>query len=187
MVRIEELEQQVREIGSEIESEKQVTRRMYEQAVRTAEQVGALRSEVGIARVDIHAVGSQVDLAVVEVVQVSGAVRTHGIRLESLTRDIGLLRNDATELRRGQEEIHVRLDRHEERLNALQGKVDALHGEFSRKFDTLHGTIDTLYGKFDTLHGKFDTLQGAVDTLQGDINHKLDALIAAVTPHGPAP
>jgi chromosome segregation ATPase len=172
MVRIEELEQRVREVGSEVEGEKLVTRRLYDQAVRTADQVGALRSEVGTARVDIQAVGSQVDHMAHEVVQVSAALRTHGLRLESLTRDIGLLRNDASELRRGQEEIHVRLDRHEERLDALQAAVDAVRAGQ----EEIHVRLT-----------RYEERLGALQAGQDEIHRKLDALIAAVAPRGPAP
>lgn len=184
-MRIEELEQRVREVGSEVEGEKVVTRRLYDQAVRTADQVGALRSEVATARIDIQAVGSQVDHMVQEVVQVSAALRTHGLRLEALTRDIGLLRSDATELRRGQEEIHVRLDRHEDRFDALQGSVDALQ----RAVDVLRAGQQEIDLRLNRYEERFEALHGAVDAVgdgQDDINRKLDTLVAAVASRGPA-
>jgi hypothetical protein len=44
-------------------------------------------------------VASRVDHMVQEVVQNSALLRTHGLRLEALTRDVAMLRNDLMSLR----------------------------------------------------------------------------------------
>jgi hypothetical protein len=46
MAAIDELENRVRELGSEVEGEKLVTRQLYQQAIRNGAQIGALRTEV---------------------------------------------------------------------------------------------------------------------------------------------
>jgi hypothetical protein len=117
----------VRELASDVEGEKAVTRQVYAQSVRNGDQIGALRSEVATARVDIQDLTSRVDHVVTEVVQGTALLRSHGARLESLTGDVGLLRNDVTGLRRGQEEIHVRLDRMEQNIVAILAAI-APHG-----------------------------------------------------------
>jgi chromosome segregation ATPase len=137
MATVDELENRVRELASEIEGEKAVTRQVYAQSVRNGDQIGALRSEVATGRVDIQAMTSRVDHMVTEVVQGTAMLRSHGLRLESLTRDVGLLRNEVTALRRGQEELHVRvdqaqadvtarLDRQDSRLEAMERNIAAI-------------------------------------------------------------
>jgi predicted nucleic acid-binding Zn-ribbon protein len=126
---IDELERRVRELASEVEGEKAITRQVYQQAIRNGDQIGALRSEVATARVDIQALSSQADHVVNEVVQHGAMLRSHGLRLESLTRDVALLRNDVTALRRGQEELHARLDVVEQTMNArFDAVLDAIRG-----------------------------------------------------------
>jgi hypothetical protein len=44
---IEDLENKVREVAAKVEGEKQVTRRLYEQALRNSDQIGTRRLEVG--------------------------------------------------------------------------------------------------------------------------------------------
>lgn len=117
----------MRELASDVEGEKLVTRRVYDQAVRNGDQIGALRSEVAAARIDIQALTSQTDHIVSEVVQSTAALRGRSVRLDSLTRDIGLLRNEVMPLRRGQEELHARLDTE---LAEINRKLDVLIADF---------------------------------------------------------
>jgi hypothetical protein len=72
---------------------------------------------------------SRVDHMVTEVVQGTALLRSHGLRLESLTRDVGLLRNDVTALRRGQEELDVRIDQ----LQAdMTTRIDQLRADMNQ-------------------------------------------------------
>jgi chromosome segregation ATPase len=158
----EDLENRVRELASEVEGEKLVTRRVYDQAIRNGDQIGALRSEVATARVDIQALTSQADHIVGEVVQCTAALRSQGARLDTLTRDIGLLRNDVTALRRGQEELYARLDRHEEELHA--------------RLDRHEERIDALRAEQEAMRAE----QEASRTELAEMNRKLDVLIAAI-------
>jgi len=102
MTTIDELEIRVRELASEVEGEKAVTRQVYQQAVRN----GDLLRAVQIATAEV---ASRVDHMVQEVVQNSALLRTHGLRLEALTRDVAQMRTDLTVLRRemGQLEAHI--------------------------------------------------------------------------------
>ena len=116
MTTIDELEIRVRELASEVEGEKAVTRQVYQQAVRN----GDLLRAVQIATAEV---ASRVDHMVQEVVQNSALLRTHGLRLEALTRDVAQMRTDLTVLRRevGQLEAHIdtRFDSVMEAIRAL--------------------------------------------------------------------
>jgi chromosome segregation ATPase len=167
MAAIDELENRVREISSEVEGEKAVTRQVYMQSIRNGDQIGALRCEVANARVDIQNLTSQTEHMVGEVVQSTALVRSHGLRLEALTRDIGLLRNDVTALRRGQEELHVRVDGLETRLDRLE-ELAVLKAELAELKAEVKGELAGMKGGL------------------AEVNRKLDILVAAVAPRGPA-
>jgi hypothetical protein len=80
-------------------------------------------------------VSSRVDHVVHEVIQNTAAVRSQGARLESLTRDVTLLRNDQTLLRRDLEELRVHMDaRFDAVLNAIFDHMDA---RFDAVFDAI--------------------------------------------------
>ncbi len=116
MTTIDELEIRVRELASEVEGEKAVTRQVYQQAVRN----GDLLRAVQIATAEV---ASRVDHMVQEVVQNSALLRTHGLRLEALTRDVAQMRTDLTLLRRemGQLEAHI-----DTRFDAVMEAIRAL-------------------------------------------------------------
>jgi chromosome segregation ATPase len=167
MATTDELERRVRELASDVEGEKAVTRQVYAQSVRNGDQIGALRSEVATARVDIQALTSQTDHVVSEIVQSTALLRSHGLRLESLTRDVGLLRGDITALRRGQEELHVRLDRMDARLDQMDARLD----QMDARFDRMDARLDQLQ---TDMAARFDRLESNVA-----------AILAAVTPRDP--
>ena len=116
MTTIDELEIRVRELASEVEGEKAVTRQVDQQAVRN----GDLLRAVHIATAEV---ASRVDHMVQEVVQNSALLRTHGLRLEALTRDVAQMRTDLTVLRRemGQLEAHI-----DTRFDAVMAAIGAL-------------------------------------------------------------
>ncbi len=87
-----DIESRVGELTSEVEGEKAVTRQVYQQAVRNGDALRAVQMAVA-------EVTSRVDHMVQEVVQNSALLRTHGLRLEALTRDVTMLRNDVMSLR----------------------------------------------------------------------------------------
>jgi hypothetical protein len=133
MATSDELENRVRELASEINGEKAVTRHIFEQSRRTSE-LAAIRSEIAVMRAES---GDRLDRLAGDMVLANAALNSHGIRLDSLTRDIGLLRGDVTALRRGQEELHVRLDqlqtdvaarfdRQDGRLEAIERNIAAI-------------------------------------------------------------
>jgi hypothetical protein len=113
-------------LESEVVGEKAVTRSVYEQSVRNGDVLNALRGEVATGRVDISALGSQVDHVVQEMIQNTAALRNHGTLLTLMQQDVGALRSDATELRRGQEAINLRLDQLESRFDRLESNVAAI-------------------------------------------------------------
>ncbi len=130
---IEDLENRVRELASEVGGEKAITRQIYQQAVRNGDALRAVQ-------VSAAEITSRVDHAVQELIQNTAAVRTHGARLDSLTRDVALVRGDVTALRRGQEELHTRLDgvdrRLDERFDALERQMDE---RFAAVLEALRG------------------------------------------------
>ena len=87
-----DIESRVGELTSEVGGEKAVTRQVYQQAVRNGDALRAVQMAVA-------EVTSRVDHMVQEVVQNSALLRTHGLRLEALTRDVTMLRNDLMSLR----------------------------------------------------------------------------------------
>jgi chromosome segregation ATPase len=207
MAAIDELEDRVREISSEVEGEKAVTRQVYMQSIRNGDQIGALRCEVANARVDIQTLTSQTEHMVGEVVQSTALVRSHGLRLEALTRDIGLLRCDVTALRRGQEELHVRVDRVEARLDRLESELAEvkaelaeLKAEVKRDLAEMKGELAAVKaelaelkaevkGELAEMKGGLADMKGGLAGMKGglaEVNRKLDILVAAVAPRGPA-
>jgi chromosome segregation ATPase len=119
MATLDELENRVRELSTEVEGEKVVTRQVYQQAVRNGD---ALRA-VQLAVVEVT---SRADHIVQEVIQNTAAVRTQGARLDSLTRDTGLLRNDLTLLRRDIEATNGRLDQLQADATQIKDSVAAI-------------------------------------------------------------
>jgi chromosome segregation ATPase len=115
MMATDELDSRVRELTAEVEGEKAVTRQVYQQSIRNGD---ALR----VVQLAIAEVTSRLDHVVQEVIQNTAAARSHGARLESLTRDVTLLRNDQTLLRRDIEELRVHVDA---RFEELRVHVDA--------------------------------------------------------------
>jgi chromosome segregation ATPase len=113
----------------------------------------------------------------------NAALTTHGIRLEMLTRDVGSLRVDATALRRGQEELNVRLDRHEERLDSLQAGQEALRARQDMLQAGQEALRTEMNARFDVLERTVATIAAAFDALEKTVS----AIAAAVVPRGPAP
>jgi chromosome segregation ATPase len=162
----DDLENRVRELANEVEIEKLITRRVYDQAIRNGDQIGALRSEVGTARVDIQALTSQAEHIVGEIILCTASFRSQGVRLDSLTRDISLLRNEVTALRRGQEELHARIDPIEERIHALRVEIDALRiGQ-----DALRAEIDALRAGQQALRTEIDALRAGQEAMRVEID-----------------
>jgi predicted nucleic acid-binding Zn-ribbon protein len=160
MTTIEELERRVQYVESEIEGEKLVTRRVLEQSVRNGDQLGALRSEVATARVDIQALTAGMGHLVGDVVQNTAALHNHGTLLKMLQQDVAALRSDATELRRGQEAINVRLDNVDTRLDRMESNAAAA----------------------DTRLDRMESHIAAVDTRLDRMESHIAAILAAVTP-----
>lgn len=94
MTTIDELEQRVRLLELDSRSEKQVSQQTLEQLVAIATAVNLLRLEV------------------------SQGQTTHGSQIARLQQDVTVIRNETVGLRRGEEEIHARLDTLERRMDA---------------------------------------------------------------------
>jgi chromosome segregation ATPase len=162
MATSEELENRVREMAGEINGEKAVTRHIFEQSRRNTTDLGAIRAEIGIMRTES---GDRLDRLAGDMVLVNAALNSHGIRLDSLTRDVGLLRGDVTALRRGQEELHVRLDHVEGRLDRVESRLDRVES------------------RLDHIESRLDHIESRLDTIERNIA----AILAAVVPPRPAP
>jgi tetrahydromethanopterin S-methyltransferase subunit G len=116
MATIDELENRVRYVESEVEGEKAVTRGVFEQSVRNGAVLQSLRSDLGTLT-------ARTDYIAQEVLQHTAALRNHGTLLAAMQRDVTALRNDATELRRDVEAINARLDRIETSVAAILAAV----------------------------------------------------------------
>jgi chromosome segregation ATPase len=124
---IDELENRVRELAAEVEGEKAVPRQVYQQAVRNGDALRAVQ-------IVVAEMASRVDHVVQEVIQNTAAVRTHGARLDTLSRDVGLLRSDQVVLRRDLEELRSHVDT---RLDAIERRMD-------ERFDAVMNAIRAL-------------------------------------------
>jgi hypothetical protein len=75
----------------------------------------------------------RVDQLTLDMAVVKSELHSHGPRLDAMTRDVAAFRNEVTEMRRGQEELHARLDRMQEDTNArfdrLREEAAARHAE----------------------------------------------------------
>jgi chromosome segregation ATPase len=119
---IDELENRVRELASEVEGEKAVTRQVYQQAVRNGDALRAVQ-------LSIVEITSRVDHVVQEVITNTAAVRSHGARLDSLTRDVGLLRNDQVQMRREIEELRAHIEELRTPIEELRVPIDELRAQ----------------------------------------------------------
>jgi hypothetical protein len=204
MATSEYFENRVRELASEVEGEKVVTRHIFEQSHRNASDLGAIRAEIGVMRAES---GDRLDRLAGDMVLANAALHSHGIRLDSLTRDVGLLRGDATALRRGQEELHARIDqlqadvaarfdRQDGRLDGIDGRLDAIDGRLDGiddrlgavddrlgavdgRLDGIDGRLDAIGGRLDGIHGRLGAVDGRLDAIDGRldaIGGRLDAI-----------
>jgi chromosome segregation ATPase len=176
MANIEELENRVRYVESEVEGEKLVTRSVLEQSTRNGAVLHSLRSELGTLT-------ARADYVVQEVVQNTAALRNHGTLLTMLQRDVTALRNDVTELRRGQEEIHCRLDRMEQNIAAIQEGIQG-------RLDRMEQNIAAIR---EGIQGRLDRMEQNIAAIREETRHRLDrmeqsiaAILAAVLPPGAA-
>jgi archaellum component FlaC len=176
MATSEYFENRVRELASEVEGEKVVTRHIFEQSHRNASDLGAIRAEIGVMRAES---GDRLDRLAGDMVLANAALHSHGIRLDSLTRDVGLLRGDATALRRGQEELHARIDQLQAdvaaRFDRQDGRLDGIDG----RLDGIDGRLDAIDGRLDAIDGRLDGIDdrlGAVDGRLDGIDGRLDAI-----------
>jgi chromosome segregation ATPase len=127
--------------------------------------------------------GDRLDRLAGDMVLANAALNSHGIRLDSLTRDIGLLRGDATDLRRGQEELHVRLDQ-------LQTDVAARFDRQDGRLDHMDGRLDHMNGRLDRMDSRLDRMDSRLDRMDSRleaIERNIAAILAAVAPPRPAP
>jgi chromosome segregation ATPase len=185
MASIDELDNRVRELGSDVEGEKAVTRQVYLQAVRNGDALRAVQMAV-------TEMTSRIDHVVHEVIQNTSAQRSHGARLETLTRDVKALRNEATELRRGQEETNARIDRLDAKLDRsveqletkLDRSVEQLDAKIERLDTKLDRSVEQLDAKIERLDTKLDRsaeqLDAKIERLDTKLDRMKEELLAAI-------
>lgn len=156
MATIDELDAKMRELESEINGEKAVTRHIFVQGRQNTTDLGAIRSEIAIMRAES---GDRLDRIVGDLVLVNAALNSHGARLNALTQDVLLIRQDVTALRRDMEHD---IERVSARLNSFQADVAA-------RFDRLDSFQADVAARFDRLESS------------------VAAILAAVAPQMPAP
>jgi chromosome segregation ATPase len=109
MVTADELEPRVRALEEEAAGEQLVTRHILKETRQNSGDLATIKAQI------THIQG--------DMILANAALNNHGVRLDQLTRDVAAIRNDVTALRRGQEEIHVRLDRQDSRLEAMERNI----------------------------------------------------------------
>ena len=115
----------LRIFDSEIAGEKLVTRHVLTQAQHNADDLAEIKTQLRHFRDDM--------------VLVKAAQVAQGGTLNILLQDVTALRNDATELRRGQEAMNARLDAE---LGEMNRKLDAGLGEMNRRLDVELGQMN---------------------------------------------
>jgi chromosome segregation ATPase len=128
MATIDELDAKVRELESEITGEKAVTRHIFEQGRRNTSDLIAIRSEITIMRAES---GERLDRLAGDMVLVNAALNSHGTRLNTLTQDVTLIRQDVTALRR-------EIERDIEGVNA---RLDRFEADVAARFDRLESNV----------------------------------------------
>jgi len=123
MATVEELESRMRFVESTIAGEKEVTLAVLQQAVRNGAVLNTLRA-------DVPAISTRVDQLAADAAVANAALRDHSTKLAVLQQDVAAIRNDVTALRRGQEELHTRLDQVQTdmaaRLEAMERNIAAI-------------------------------------------------------------
>lgn len=109
MVTIDELAERMRFVETDMRSEKDFARTQLEQSIRNGGALASLTARFDQLAGDASAA--------------RGELRMHSTILPILQQDVSAIRQDVTALRRGQEELHARIDRLEIDLNA---KLDAI-------------------------------------------------------------
>jgi chromosome segregation ATPase len=123
---IDELENRIRFIESEVEGEKAVTRHVLRQASLNADDLGALKT--GVRHLEE------------QMVLTNAALNTQAGRITLLAQDVTMIRQDVTVLRRDMEAVNARLDRQESRLEAMDSRFDAM----DNRFDTMDNRLEAI-------------------------------------------
>jgi chromosome segregation ATPase len=113
---IDRLESRVRELAEDADGEKRVTRYVLQQARLNGDDLAAMKTH--LAHLND------------EMVVANAALHSHGVRLNSLTQDVAVLRNETTALRRD--------------MGALQERLEALHTEMNAKFNLVLEAVRAL-------------------------------------------
>lgn len=119
MVTVEELEQRVRLLELNSHSEKQMS-------FATLEKIVHVGGAVNLMRLDLS---------------------QHGGHIVGLQQDVTVIRNETVVLRRGQEEIQVRVDRLEGTMNA---RFDAMQAAMDARFAAMHTAMDDRFAAMQT-------------------------------------
>jgi chromosome segregation ATPase len=134
MATLDELENRTRELGSEVEGEKAVTRYVLEQGRRNTSDLAAIRSELAILHAEC---GNRFDRLDGDMVLVKAALNSHGARLNTLSQDVLFIRQDATALRRDIEVTNARLDELQQDVTELRRGQEAINA----RLDTIERNV----------------------------------------------
>jgi chromosome segregation ATPase len=169
MATVDELEQRVRFVESSLKSERDISHAVLQQAVRNGAALGVLRTEVNGLRTEIAAVVMRSDELSAGVAVAQAELRDHGALLIVLQQDVRQLRTGQDELRRGQEELHVRMDR-------LETGAATRHAELSTRIDHLQAGAAASHAELDA----------RIDHLQAEAAARHVELLAAIRGTPPA-
>jgi uncharacterized protein YoxC len=114
MATIDELDAKVRELASEVEGEKTITRHILHETRQNSGELATIKAQL------MHMAG--------DVVVMNAAVGSLTRRVDGLAQDVTLLRNDVTQLRRDMEDVHTRLDGMDRKLDGMASGIAAIRG-----------------------------------------------------------
>jgi chromosome segregation ATPase len=158
--RIELLERRMTTAESDIVGDRHVSQYAAEQARRGTDALRELRNAVERLRLDIADTTARVDVIGENVAAINAMIVRHGRAIEVLMQDVVLLRNDATELRRGQEAINVRLDEMEKEAT---GRHETTNARFDRMEKEATGRHEVTNARLDQMHAE---LLAAINSLR---------------------
>lgn len=145
MPTIDDLDDRTRYLESEIEGEKAVTRHVLQQATLNADDLATLKTGV-------RQVGEQMFV-------VNATLATHATRLNVLTQDVQLIRQQMTALRR---------------------ELAAAGSDIARR-------LDGAAGRFDVLERRLGTFENSVAARLDAIERNVAAILTAVERSGATP
>src|SRR5579883_1357608 len=154
----QEFERRMRELESEVEGEKVVTRHILEQTQRNGDDLGVMKA-------DVRRLAGETAL-------IKGVVTHQAGLLNVLTQDVGLMRLDTNEMRRDMGDLRQEMSGVHRDVGDLRQEMSGVHrdvGDLRQDVGVMQISLNRLEQRLDGLEGNVDTMRANVDTMRTDI------------------